>query len=558
MNNDYSRAVKDIASKYSGIVSSSGVFTGEEAARLTRGITDEVMPLLNFEKPKVLVYGIYNAGKSTLVNAICGREVAEVGNRPTTYKPDEYDAGKYVLLDSPGVDAPQEHEDVADEEINSCHVVLFVISSKGGFEQKKNYAKMLDLIQRNLPFIIVLNERAVTADEMKQHLIDMNNIKLKIIENLKEECSRQGINSAGIENRYDVISLNAKRAWLGISKGESKLVAASHISDLTDKITEKLEGKGALNTLLAPLSALEGMIGEGEKILTSKTAGEDYAQKRETLQQKISQLAQDLQQGVKDVAEQHKEEIRQGFLGNAQIDIARLYEQIRQEAEDIYKHKSLPLIGYIRTNFSALGIKVDDSGRVTLKAPETPTLVKQDDYEEYTPKFSPQDDGSIFDDISTGNITKATVSGATAGAAIGSFVPVIGTALGGAIGGALGGFGELVRELFEGSAARERREYERRQREIEAFNEREARRVEAETLRLQNARIAAESQVNEIVGNLRKSFSDLIERNFNRVMELVDNAIARISTGNARIQSTLGQLNELRRDIQSLRRQITC
>ncbi len=66
MNQDYLRAVKDIASKYSGIVSSSGVFTGDEAVRISRAVTDEVMPLLNFEKPKILVYGIYNSGKSTL------------------------------------------------------------------------------------------------------------------------------------------------------------------------------------------------------------------------------------------------------------------------------------------------------------------------------------------------------------------------------------------------------------------------------------------------------------------------------------------------------------
>lgn len=58
------------------------------------------MPLLNFEKPKILVYGIYDAGKSTLVN-------------------------------SSGIDAPIEHEKIADKEINSCHMIMFVMSSRG-------------------------------------------------------------------------------------------------------------------------------------------------------------------------------------------------------------------------------------------------------------------------------------------------------------------------------------------------------------------------------------------------------------------------------------------
>ena len=563
MNNDYFRAIKDIASEYSGILTSSGVFSGEEAASISRGITDEVMPLLNFDKPKVLVYGIYNSGKSTLVNAICGREVAEPANRPMTYKIDEYDAGKFILIDSPGIDAPIDHEVIADKQIKSCHVILFVISSKGGFEQEKNYAKMLELIQLDLPFIIVLNDRAVPDDEMKQHLIDINNMKLKIIENLKKECRIQGINSTGIEDRYDVISLNAKAAWIAVSKAndkekKDKLLAASHISDLTNRISERLEGKKAMENLRAPLSALERKIGEGREILTSKTAGEDYAMKRETLQQKISQFTDSFQNDVRYAVEKHFDEIYQGFLGNAPIDMARLYNVICQEAEDLYKRQSLPLIGYIRTNFSALGVRIDDSGHVTLKAPESPALFKQHDAEEESPKFSTGDDGSIFDDISAENISKAAAAGAAAGAALGSFVPVIGTAVGTAAGGVLGGAAELVRELFESSAKRERMEYERRKREVDAFNEQEARRVEAENRRRQDARVAASNQVNSIVRDLRTSYSDEISRNFNGVMQIVDNAITRISTGNARIQSTIGKLNELLSRIQNLRIQIIC
>lgn len=33
---------------------------------------------------KIMVYGVYNAGKSTLINAMAGEEVAEVGDVPVT------------------------------------------------------------------------------------------------------------------------------------------------------------------------------------------------------------------------------------------------------------------------------------------------------------------------------------------------------------------------------------------------------------------------------------------------------------------------------------------
>lgn len=309
MNNAFSDSVRQLCAEYSGIITSSVVFTGNESSALNKSITEDVMPLLDFEKPKILVYGIYNGGKSTLVNAICGREAAEVANRPTTYRTDKYDAGKYILVDSPGIDAPIEHEEVADAEINSCHAILFVMSSKGGFEQIKNYTKMWELIQKNLPFIIIINERAEDGDQEK-HLIEINNIKRKVIENLIKVSGQRNI-----ENRYSVIVLDAKTAFKGITKGKKSLIESSRISDLTNEIDRLLE-KESQKLYLAPLSSLEGKIGESEKILISKTASNNYAIKRETLQQMISRFKGTFPKTLRYSAERHFDEIYQGYLGS--------------------------------------------------------------------------------------------------------------------------------------------------------------------------------------------------------------------------------------------------
>lgn len=552
MNNDYSRAVKDIAAKYTGIVNTSGVFSGKEAARISQSITAEVMPLLNFEKPKVLVYGIYNSGKSTIVNAICGREVAEVANRPTTYRVDKYDAGRYILIDSPGIDAPIEHEEIADKEINSCHMIMFVMSSKGGYEQKKNYEKMFELIQKGLPFVIVINERPVPAEEMQQHMIEINSMKRKVIENLIQVSGRPDI-----ESKYDVIVVNAKTALKGILENKQKLLENSRISRLTDWIAENLERKGVMKTLLAPLSALERQIGEGEKLLTAKTAGEDYARRRENLQNRITQFTQYFTDSLRGLAESHKQEIYQGFLGHRQVDMKRLYDGICQEAEEEYKRQSQPIIDYIRANFSGLGVRIDSSGRVTLTAPDTALAKKYDDAESDSYE-SPLIDESVFDNLSIKNISAAATAMAGAGAALGTFVPVVGTALGGALGGLIGGGAELLREIFQNSAAKERKEYERLQLEIEAINQREARRAEEENRRRQDARIAADTQVNSIIRELRNFYGDTIALNLGGVIKKVDEAISRISTGNAKIKAALAELTKLRGEIDSLRRDISC
>ena len=148
---DQIREVKSIARRFFGKTQNYQGFSQSFKTSVEEQVNKKVLGLLQEQKPKVLVYGIYNAGKSTLVNVLCGKEVAEVGDRPTTAKTQPYDAGKYILMDTPGIDAPIEHEMEADENMNNCHVILFVVSSKGGFESRKNYERMVEMIQRGLP-----------------------------------------------------------------------------------------------------------------------------------------------------------------------------------------------------------------------------------------------------------------------------------------------------------------------------------------------------------------------------------------------------------------------
>ena len=180
-------------------------------------IQDSVVSLLAVEKPKVMVYGIYNSGKSTLINALCKEEVAEMADRPMTDQICEYDRGDYYLVDSPGVDAPIAHEIVTEEYLNKCHVILFVISTKGLFEDRDNYARLAKLIEKEIPFIIVLNDRGVaiskdwSEEEKKRakfdHEQELRIIQYKVIQNLINESKDEKI-----AEKYEVVVLNAKKA----------------------------------------------------------------------------------------------------------------------------------------------------------------------------------------------------------------------------------------------------------------------------------------------------------------------------------------------------------
>ena len=152
----------DLTSRLMDVTDKFNKFIADEFSDFTSYFNEKietgVYALLNGEKPKVMVYGIYNSGKSTLINSLCKKEVAETADRPLTDEIAEYDRGDYYLVDSPGVDAPIQHEMVTEEHINQCHVILFVISSKGMFEDRTNYRKLVNLIKKDIPFVILLND----------------------------------------------------------------------------------------------------------------------------------------------------------------------------------------------------------------------------------------------------------------------------------------------------------------------------------------------------------------------------------------------------------------
>lgn len=558
MNSEYSREVEKLSAAFSDAVSNSEAFTQQEKSSFNNEISNRVLPLLNSPKPKILVYGIYNGGKSTLVNAICGHEVAEVGNRPTTHETHPYDAGKYVLVDSPGIDAGRDafekdvakkDETIATEKIKECHVILFVVTSEGTFESKKNYEKMHDLMNMGIPFIIVLNDYGASKDEKEKHLQELNGIENKILENLQRESGIEDVTK-----KYSVIRVNAQLAWKAASTSDPKLAERfrnnSHISDLTSAIEERLEKKGAMEIYAAPLSALEGEINRAEELIMKRKVTEDFAGRRSRLQQKVSDLQSSMERAVRNTASRYTEEIYHSFLGEGGRKITDINNEIISELEERYKTEVSPILTYIRKSFPGENITVDDSGNVRLEAPDVNFQPSKTSASE-SGIFPAYSDGSDSVNYDTGKITTAAAAGAATGAAIGSVIPVLGTTVGTAVGAALAAGAEFFRQMFGGN--NDQKEFERRQREIEAFNKMQAQHAEEDRRRRQDARTAAEAQINSAVKNLRAYYSQRINSTFTAVERLIDSAAAKNSASNSAIDRTMETLSGLKANIHSLR-----
>jgi len=329
-------------------------------------INKGVYSLTNVTKPKVMVYGIYNSGKSTLINALCKEKVAEMGDRPITSKISEYDKGDYILVDSPGVDAPKEHEEVTEEFLNKCHIILFVMSSKGIFEDADNYRRLADLILKGIPFIIVLNDRGAAIrkdllDEEKEkikfnHEQDLKNIQHKIIQNLIKES-----HDNTIYEKYEVVIVNAKKALAGIEKNNQQLYDLSKVEFLNKRIIQTLND--SLKILFKqPIINLKNCIGEVEKIITQNMNGdvsEDFSMRMNTLEIKKNNIIDDLKILIKQTINSYSDDITNLYFNNNTNILERIISSIHIDIENHYTSKVNELLIWANKNFEVLHLHFD-------------------------------------------------------------------------------------------------------------------------------------------------------------------------------------------------------
>ena len=140
-------------------------------------------------RPTIMVYGIYNAGKSTLLNALAGEERAPVSNRPETKVVTPYYWRDFEILDTPGIDAPQDHEEISRKQLDESDAIIFVLDSTSTFEENRVYAELADILSAGKRTIVVINNKsgAEKTDPESQKVQD------KVLYNIQRECSARGL-----------------------------------------------------------------------------------------------------------------------------------------------------------------------------------------------------------------------------------------------------------------------------------------------------------------------------------------------------------------------------
>lgn len=217
----------------------------------------------------IMVYGVYNAGKSTLINALLGAERAKVADRPETDSVSRYPWREFEILDTPGIDAPISHEEVTREQLYAADVVIFVVNPLGVIEEAKTLSTLLDLVAREKKIVLVLNS--------KNHLEPM------VAERLKDEL-RQRLQEMALERgmppvlqAIPILEVNARSALKAKLDGKEILLARSGLPVLERDLYKFLGSIQQSELVTSFISRLNGFIDDTINLLDQNGNSESMA-----------------------------------------------------------------------------------------------------------------------------------------------------------------------------------------------------------------------------------------------------------------------------------------
>lgn len=318
---------------------------------------------LEKSKPSLMFYGIYNAGKSTLLNAIFGKDVASVNDIPETHKVTLYKWGEYTLADTPGLNGPPEDEVITKAEIGRHDIIMFVIDDSDNFDSDVITKKIIEILETKKPCIIVINRK---NDSNKEVILA---IKAKMNQNIQTLSS--------VAREFEFVDVDAKIALKAKKEEKQLLLAKSNIQELEHCISKKLTSIDSVQMLRVPLELMIELCSEIQNTLKNEIEDENSKslyQLKKTLFQLKEQLRQEFEISLNRMIAQYEQEIYFQASTNRQ-------ENIR---EDVYEKQIQELIQTCMDKFLKEGnLVLDDfknDCRMNLNLRDIPEMEKVEQF----------------------------------------------------------------------------------------------------------------------------------------------------------------------------------
>ncbi len=216
-------------------------------------VIDEILAKI---EPSMMFFGVYNAGKSTLLNAIFGKGVAGVADVPETHRVTAYDWNNFKLIDTPGINGPEDDERVSKEELRKHDVILFVIDDGDTFDTDKVTDEILKIIIERRPLILVLNCKQDLDNDV------VNSKRQKIANNIDKAAKMNNVGD--VFHKYEFIAVDAKTAFQARVENNDLLLKHSKIEILENAMSRQLEKSDTFKSIINPAKQICALI---DKIL---------------------------------------------------------------------------------------------------------------------------------------------------------------------------------------------------------------------------------------------------------------------------------------------------
>lgn len=244
------------------------------------------------KEPVVMFYGLYNAGKSTLGNALCNANL-KMGDIPTTTSIQEIHWEGYTIIDTPGINAKDEHTQVAEGEIRKSDVVLFVVDNADTFDTEQVYRAIVQILKMGKPLAVVVNQKSVDTSEDPNIPVpqraSINLVREKISYNLTKHAAAQGLQLEQTGNFLGIYPVNARtalKAWEKTGSEAERIWGRTGITSLRNVFNTTIRRSEVVYMLRNPLINLRDTLRQAiEQYQADSIYGEkqDMSKNRETL-----------------------------------------------------------------------------------------------------------------------------------------------------------------------------------------------------------------------------------------------------------------------------------
>ncbi|GAA4714323.1 GTPase [Brevibacillus fulvus] len=305
----------------------------ERYAELEKEITAQ----LEKYQPSLMFYGIYNAGKSSLLNAIFAEAIAPVGDIPTTSEITAYKWNGYDLIDTPGINGPERDYKLSKSELVKHDVILFVIDDSDSFDNKLVAEEITQIMLAGKPLIVVLNNKQASLDSER-----IQQVRSKLYANIQSVATEQQLDE--VDKRYSFITVNALSGYNGKANEKALLVERSHVQDLERLILQKLKEQAGARLLLPTVDILIQRIPSLQRSLQQQFSSEEEKKLLELIQdiyEKKNTFVQTLQLQIKQEFQQAFQPLYQLASNGQEIDSAvkqlhqRINDKVNQELEAV-------------------------------------------------------------------------------------------------------------------------------------------------------------------------------------------------------------------------------